>query len=351
MLLSLDVIITHHQGPLMTHGSMRAAGWAARWAPPTHVAAASLLLACALSCLCVCARPIPHHGSGREDHWDVQSHFAKFAAQPSTCPGGYGREFLEGVKKTQAPYCADGPSSIMCATYPDGGGHVCDLRDVQLDMAALYTALRQPEGSTPKPAPITAACKLREHVQPRGLFVQEGSAPLQCSHNVTHPVLLLKRYDATNSYHHLEYITDVFVQVMTWPLVEQRNVEVVIIDDMAPGFYLEIWRRLNLPHVLRFASQRPYPPGTCFRQVALPSTIRRSIIHLTFFNPPTCQSPLFHAILSWLRSTMYNIRPEAYNWPLGQFLQALHGMHGQLANTTTPTTKRVVCKVSWISRR
>ena len=49
--------------------------------------------------------------------------------------------------------------------------------------------------------------------------------------------------------------------------------QLVIADFQIPGHFLEILRRISLPHPLRNMGAQPHPPNTCFRCVCVCMTV------------------------------------------------------------------------------
>lgn len=80
--------------------------------------------------------------------------------------------------------------------------------------------------------------------------VQGGSAadvatPCSSSLATRHPVLLLKRWDTTNSFHTLEEVVTALVTLAAAPEeagFKERGIQVVIADTSTPGYYMEVRR-------------------------------------------------------------------------------------------------------------
>jgi hypothetical protein len=105
-----------------------------------------------------------------------------------------------------------------------------------------------------------------------------------------------------------------------------HGIEFYFTDNLPPGFFLELWRRVSHPFELRFAKKNPYPPSTCFKRAALLGLPTSTFNGERFLMSHSCESPVFSGFVEWQKAVMQDMRPEAYAWQLGRFMQNVHGL-------------------------
>ncbi|GLC42072.1 hypothetical protein PLESTM_001282900 [Pleodorina starrii] len=275
--------------------------------------------------------------------------------------------YLQRWRDAKKDVCTSGKSTFSCYEHPPAnngqnvGSLFCTATNLILNSNDfLGEVLTQPgtRYPTPKKGSAKVACALRQPLPwargeledshtDRWLYGALEAAPEPevmdaCSdprRTVSYPVYFVTRMDPTNAFHHFEEVNNLFAALWMYPHKEllQQGITIVAFDGAPAGFFLELWRRIAYPYRIRFLRNRPYPPGTCFKNVLIASMPHRSFY--THFWPgrtTDCRSLFFSGVMQWVHALMADIRPESYTWPDGQ--------HRQNDDT-------VVGRVTWVSRR
>ncbi|KAG2437326.1 hypothetical protein HXX76_005983 [Chlamydomonas incerta] len=282
------------------------------------------------------------------------------------CDSLFGRGYINTWANAKKEICKPGGgSTFTCHEHPGTnrgpniGSLFCHATNLVLDSKDFLGEVLTKPGTrypTPKRGSAKVACEIERPYSREQLADQHterwqydalATAPAAdvsaaCAdprRTVSYPVYFVTRMDPTNAYHHFEEVMNFFAAMYMYPHKEllQQGITIVAFDGAPKGFYLELWRRIAYPFRIRFLRERPYPDGTCFKNVLIASMPHRSMY--THFWPGVktmCRSLFMSSAVRWTHMLMADARPEMYGWPDGQ--------HRQNEDT-------VVGRVTWVSRR
>ncbi|KAK9830509.1 hypothetical protein WJX72_012144 [[Myrmecia] bisecta] len=134
---------------------------------------------------------------------------------------------------------------------------------------------------------------------------------------VAHPLFFLERYDPTNIFHFLEEIVTTFISLAVAGFDPGEGLQVVVIDGMQKGLYVEALERLSHPWPVRWMHAEPFAPNTCVRKALHNTHAGSSLLsYLGVGRPNTCHSVILQALSNWLRALFADAVQETPQLPL-----------------------------------